>query len=238
VPAAFGASLGGGSAGSAEGLTVTLTTAAAVPAGGHVVLSVKWYNAVTISSVAGTGVTSWTLDEQKNSGSDANFRIGLVSIKTSAGIASGTVITVTFSGNAFARGVIGAYWTGLAEDAWEDVAAAGSNGNANPWSAGSVAPTVGESVVIGCSWVDFTNSTSSPLDSFSEAVDFYDSLNNNTHTLVYRIVTGSGPFTASGTWAITGQPWVATAVVYKLSTGAAAIADHDYSRFPRYKLRR
>jgi hypothetical protein len=237
VAVAFGASLGGDAAGSADGPTVTLTTAAAVPAGGHVVLSVKWYNNVTISNVTGTGITSWTLDEQKNSAADSNLRIGQVSIKTAAGIASGTVITVTFSGNAFARGVIGAYWTGLAESSWEDVAAAGSNGTANPWSAGAVAPTVDESVVIGSSWVDFTNSTSSPLDSFSEAVDFYDSINNNTHTLVYRIVTGSGPFTASGNWAVSGQPWVATAVVYKLSTGAAAIAA-SYRRFPKYKLRR
>jgi hypothetical protein len=210
---AFGAGIGSGFGGTSDGPTVALTTTATVPAGGHIILAVKWYNNVT-ASVSGGGLT-WVVDEQKNSAADSNIRIALISATAPSGLASGSTLTVTYSANAFARGVCGAYFTGVQTSSWEDAAGAGSNGTSNPWSGGAVSTATADTVVVGAAWIDFRTTTSTPLGSFSEAVDVNDAAQNNTMTMAYQIVSSTGSYTPSGNWASDGQQWVATAVAYK-----------------------
>lgn len=219
MPIAFGATLGAVGE-TAEATTIVLTTTAAVPAGGRIVLGVNWYNQQT-ASASGGGLT-WTVDHRHDRAADLGYRAALISAHAPSGLASGTAITVTFTGvGAFARTVLAAYWTGIADTAAKDVSG-GADGSLNPWSAGSVTTTNADDVLIGVAWIAFRTLTSTPNAGDTEVHDFVNVADGSQHTMTYRIVSATGTLNLGGTWASDQQPWQGALVAYKAAVEASA----------------
>lgn len=214
---AFGAAIGNASAGPASGTTVAITTTGAVPAGGRVILEVGWANAVTPTG-SGGGL-SWAVDHTV---ANSNLRVAILSADAPAGVAASTVLTVTFSGSAFARTATACYFTGIAAASYAD-GTAGGTGTSNPWTTSAgITTTNADDVIVAVAWIDFRNTTSTATGSFLEALEYYDAIENGTYTVAYRIVSSTGTYTPTGTWASDGQPWQVAAVAYKAAAAAAA----------------
>lgn len=84
--------------------TLPVTTSGAIAAGSRIILCVGWRTATTLSSCSGGSLT-WTIDRQLQDASLARNG-AFVSAYAAAGLASGTVITLTFSGNTTAKLVV------------------------------------------------------------------------------------------------------------------------------------
>ncbi len=216
---AFGSALGSGNQVGSPATTASFSTTGAVAAGGKIIVGVSWYNNVTVS-VAG-GSLSWTQDESFNSADDANRRAALFSADAPAGLASSTSITVTASGNAFNLGLCGAYITGAATASWEDIGGGSSSASSGTMSV-SITTTTADTAVFFFGWAEFASVGSTPLSTYSEAVDFINSVDGALCALDYRIVSSTGTYTPGATFDDTGSHgWVGVAVAYKADAGGA-----------------
>ena len=92
--------------------TLPVTTSGTIASGSKIILSVGWRTATTLSSVAGGSLT-WTIDRQIVNAA-ATQHAALVTADAPSGLASGTTITLTFSGNTTAKIVSVEEVTGLA----------------------------------------------------------------------------------------------------------------------------
>lgn len=209
-----------------DGVTSTvLTTTAAVASGGFIVLGVGWLGAgVTISSVSGGGLT-WVIDEQ---GLDANgpggLQGGIVSAQAPSGLASGTNITVSWTGGSASNILIGgSSFTGVKTSSALDTTAAAlgvDSPTSTGWTTRSMTSAAG-SVLIGLANEGITGgaTTSTPTSPALELYDF-QAFGILTMTAAYRIESSAGSYTVAGTWGASAQS-VTVGAAY-LASGASS----------------
>jgi hypothetical protein len=179
-----------------KGTQATLTTSAAAASGSRVFVFVNWNNASqTLSSVSGGGLT-WTVDRQAKD--TTNFHGAIASAAAPAGLASGTVITATFSGPVTRGLIAAASFTGIASTSPLDVAGSNLQGGVAAWT-GSVTTTKANDLVLGWSGID-ANATSTPTAPNAEIHDFGQASYHAWATSVYRIESTAGAKTVNGTW--------------------------------------
>jgi hypothetical protein len=179
------------------GTTMTLTTAAAAVAHARVVLFVGWNDASrTLLSVSGGGLT-WTVDGQVKDAN--NDHLGIASADAPAGLATGIVLTATFSASVTHGLISAASFTGIAAAAAVDAVASTTQAGVAAWSA-SVTTLNASDLVVGVSTID-ANTTSTPTAPNLEIFDFGDVNYWGWMNGVYRIESAAGAKTVNGSWA-------------------------------------
>ena len=115
------------------GTTMTLTTAAAAAAHTRVFVFVEWNHASrTLTGLAGGGLT-WTVDTQAKEAN--NNHLAIASADAPAGLASGVVLTATFSGSVSHGLIAAASFTGIASTSPLDAASSATGAGVRAWTA-------------------------------------------------------------------------------------------------------
>jgi len=209
------ASIGTNATGS--GITIGLTTNQTVAASGFIVLSLGWFTAVTLSSVAGGGL-SWSIDKQ-GLGSGGNRNAGIVSAQAPSGLASGTTITATFSSSATVPQIGGTSFTGVKTSSPVDTTSGPTDQDpaATGWTSASTAISAG-SVLIATCWNETSPVTSTVTAPSLEALDWVNGA-DTAETTAYRIEASAGSYTVAGTWSGSVKS-TTVAVAYLAAAGA------------------
>jgi hypothetical protein len=222
----------GGNVNDASSSSIAQVTGAAVAVGGFIIIGFCCQPALSVSSVTGGGLT-YTVDIQDNS---QFVRFGIISAQAPAGLASGTTITINFSGASAARGIdiislTGVKSTGTVVDVTKTIVSnVASDLN---WSTGNVTLAAG-SVLISMNVVDgaFTSTIIGPS---VEDIDQNAGVGSFSNQLNHRIGTTAGTYTVAGaynancTWYLLGAAYLAQPIVTPAITP-------DISRFPKYLL--
>ena len=212
MPITFGTSLGT-AVGTTPGSTWTLTTTGAVPAGGTVVVGVAWFNASTTYTVSGGGLT-WTMPAAKTDGSSRN--VAQAFAPAPAGLASGTVLTITVASGSFTNSAAACYANGADT---LDVNGTGGIGSTQAWS-GSITTLDPNTIVFGFAYNDgLAAGTSTPGSGYTEWCDFVNGADVNVFSGVYQIVSSAGAYTPGGTWSAGTNPWVVSTLSLKSGGG-------------------
>lgn len=196
--------------------SLTLTTTAAVPVGDKIILGTGGWGGATVMTVTGGGLT-WTRDLAAN---NSNDQIAIHSAPCPAGLASGTVLTVSYSvaiGGPFIAAASFANLQSVAPD--KTSSATPATGTA--WAAASMATTVTDTVV-GLAWSDGPSTSSTPTSPWVEAWDATDTGSTEQITLVYQESVAAGSYVPAGTWAVSAAGQVVIGVAYKASAGGGA----------------
>ena len=224
--------------GSATSMTVTLTSD--VPAGQHCVIAGSfWANAsVTSASDDGPGNT-WAIDNTADvSGNPQGWFVR----DDGTGIPAGTIITINFNISADGRVARAFRIPGI--DTGSPVVTSGSTGasTAPNWAGSSLSVAAGNGLLTTAYNESGVNGTNTP----SAGVEYTDDADVYGNGFVVQFRNGSGAsINNAGAWGSAGAGgFVGTAsVVYKAAVGggpppASPVVEPDYSRFPKYKLRR
>jgi Abnormal spindle-like microcephaly-assoc'd, ASPM-SPD-2-Hydin len=199
----------------ANGATMTLTTSGAAVAGARVFVFVSWTHSTrTLTSVTGGGLT-WTVDRQQKATGN-NARVAIASAAAPTGLASGVVLTATFSGPVTHGLIAAASFTGVATTAPVD-ATGSATGTGTAWS-GSVTTTNANDLVLGFSTID-ANATSAPTAPNTEIHDFGNTSYYGWATSVYRIETTTGTKTVNGTWSSSSGSTGSVTIVVAYKSG-------------------
>lgn len=224
MSATLARAIGNAAPGTDPRTTLPLTTTADVEAGETVVLGVKWYVAGSIASVTDDSGSplAYSVAAARESVTRDDEHMAFVIAHAPDGLESGSVITVTFSGDAYNCNVIGAAFSGVASTSPVDVTATGVDGSDNPWTTGAATNTQADAIYIAFASIVFRDTTSSPLGGFTEAIDYHAAADNASLTMVYLGVSSTGARTGQGNWAADGQPWMGIMVVLKAGGVAPA----------------
>lgn len=209
MPASFGASLGTYTNDpNPGGLSFTITTTGAVASGGRVFVETGFFGVATGTTitVSGGGLT-WTTHTKIITG--GAWGEAFASAPAPAGLASGTVLTVTFSASTtFCLG--GAWW--MADSGVFDLAVSQTTAlNASfQWSTGSLTPAV-NGYVVGGGMRGGAAGAGTPRTNYLESNDYVEGNSNSSHQSVYRLgTTASTPYTdIGGAWTSSGTFWAA-----------------------------
>jgi len=225
MPIAFGAALGEVHT-ATGGASKTLTTTAAVPAGGLIIMQVYWAGAQNATPPSGGSLT-WAVDKQQNGVSDTTERVAICSAAAPAGLASSTVLTANLAGVVGVIGVSAFYITGAATTTPVD-ATGGVGSSTNGTSAtANVTTTNADDLIVQAMWVDFLATDITPASGFTEVYDLNHSDGFRIET-GYRVVSATGTYAIGGTWT-NPEPYVLAGVAYK---AAAAAGGRVASRRP------
>jgi hypothetical protein len=199
--------------------TIPFTTTVTVAAGATIFLGVSWGDqTVTLSSVSGGGL-SWTIDKQ--SPGNGNCGCAVVSAYAAAGLASGTVITATYSAAVAGRGIGGLSLTGVVTSSPLDTTTGPSDFSTAAWTTSTTIQA--GSVIIAVAHGSQTNDSSTVTAPSVEALDFNGGSGTFCQTVCYRIEAVGGAYTVAGTWTGT-EVGTAISAAYKAAAGAAAPA--------------
>jgi hypothetical protein len=176
--------------------TMNLTTTAAASSQSRVFAFIVWAGSNTLSSVSGVGLT-WTVDGQAP-GPYNDYRVAIASAPAPSGLASGTVLTATFTGSVNHGNISAASFLGIATTNPVDVVASSSQFGVTAWSV-PITTVNPNDLVVGASIIDglVNNAPTAPnalIQTFQNP-NFYSSL-----TSEYQIVTSAGAKTINGTW--------------------------------------
>lgn len=211
----------GASSNNASGTTVAHALVGAAAAGTRIILDACWFSAsVTISSVSGGGLT-WVVDVQGTA--SGSRRVGVVSADCPAGLAAGTVITVTFSAATTDRGLGASSWTGMRTGASGYLGIAPgvvASAAGTAWSTGARTISAG-SLLLGVAHQDNTSMSSTPGTGVTELRDVAIAGTSDCWTSGYRIEAAGGSFTVNGTWSATTSGTSIAYVEYLEDGGAA-----------------
>jgi hypothetical protein len=218
------------------GTTGTITTNVACAAGATIVLVAYSVNGHIASAAdnSGNGYT-WAVDRFQNNGAN---NVGFASLYASAGLASGTVITVTYDVSTSVRIIAGMSWTGGASASRLDQQNSGTAfGSGAPWGTPSITPTVSASIVCAA-YSDFGTSgpmTSTPTAPWLEWADLNNS--DSTVTAVYQIVADMTARSGAGTWSkSTVGDQCSLIVNYKQGSATAVSEVFTERRTPRRRM--
>jgi hypothetical protein len=210
--------------------TIAFTTNQIVAAGSFIVVCIGWFTSVTLSSVAGGGL-SWLIDKQ-GSGGDASDGNAIVSAQAPAGLASGVTITATLSGaTSPARAIGGSSFTGIATSSPVDVTAGPTQVSTAAWSTGNMAIVAGSLIVA----VDFNEGTNSGNTPTAPSAELWERTHADGFECVaeYRIESSAGSYAVAGTFgAATKNNNVGVAYL-----AAAGAVDEDPLIFRRRRSR-
>jgi hypothetical protein len=192
VAIAFGASLGTASDGGVTGTTQTVTTTATVPSGGRVVIVTGWFSVGTTASASGGSLT-WVNDGVFVNTTTASYHSAILSADCPSGLASSTVLTVTFSATSDNKTVSCFYITGAVSGAsgYLDGAAVGGSGTITGWATASLTTTNANDILIAGGYIDKSTSDT-PGASFTEIHDVTAAGSGVTYTSEYRVISGGG----------------------------------------------
>jgi hypothetical protein len=213
------ASLGTNQGAGGTATTITLTTTNAVASGAWIFVGVSHFNAsATFSSLSNTGAAvTWTNVQLANNG---GVRSALIKGDASSGLASGSVITATFSATTNERRICASSFTGGTGVTNNQATTTGAT------TAWSVSPTIlGTDLVVASASLD-TLSSSTPDANSTELQDFIHT-GTSTAILYYRI-GGTG---VGGTWANAAN-WAAAGGSFADSAGGATSTVVHPTRMP------
>jgi len=200
---------------SAAATTIPLTGAAAVAAGARAFVAVQGQSVATITLAdnSGNGYT-WTEILTFTKGGD--HRVSIFTTLATAGLASGTVYTATFSASTGGRMIGGISFTGTDTSAGSgsvDVTSTKTEDTSvAAWVANNLVTTVATDLIIGLAAIYASGSpTQVPSGSYVEGFDFTLSGGQESFTLVYQEVAATGTYAPGGTW--TPTPTGAEAII-------------------------
>lgn len=192
--------------------TATLSTSAAVTAGGLIVIGVAGWNAAGTGSqtptLAGGGLT-WTRDKFANTG---QFNMALFSAPAPSGLASATTLTCTWPSNHNGRGIGGGYMTG--QDSVPVEATSSATGTGTAGSGGTVTTAANGDLVVGFMFGDTPVTSSTAGTNYTELWDRPDGSNPQTFTMVYRLNAPAGSNNPTNTWAASVGTWEGVSAAY------------------------
>lgn len=221
---AFGAALGTAVGGGSGATSLTVTTSATVPAGSRIIILTGFYNTGVTASASGGSLT-WVNDGVTVGTADTGYHTALLSADAPSGLASGTVLTVTYSGSAFARSISCFYLTGVATGAsgyMDGATVGGSATAATTWATASLSTTNATDALVAGGWQDLVLTSDTPGASYTEIHDFQDAGNGSTVTSEYRIVAATSSYTGSGTWLASGTSTTIMGAYKAASAGGGA----------------
>lgn len=200
--------------------TITLTTAATAAVGSKIFVIVSNFAAAdTLSSVGGGGLT-WNVDLKAANGSE---RYAIASADAPAGLASGTVITATYTGSTFDRTISGFSATGVATGTTYDGTNTSTSGGGATWSSGAITTANANDIIVAGGTEDGNGTaTSTPNGGWTEVADFNLPTSSEAYETVYQIVSATGTYTSGGTFSASGTVSVGLGVAYK-AAGAASV---------------
>lgn len=212
-----------------------LDPTAAVTAGAVVVVDAALYlngatsAGVTIANI-GTALT-WTKVAETHGVGDANrstYKF-IAQAPTGLGTGSGNRISVTNSnGGTPVAGnnwhVTAAYITGQDTTTALDAAGSpGTQGTGSTWSTPNVTTTQANTILMAAAHRDgLSTSAADGAGGWTELVDFQNSSDSTTLTVVYKIVSGVTTYSTTGTWTGGAGEWVATIIAIKEAGGVSA----------------
>lgn len=203
--------------------TIAFTTSQAVVSSGFIILTVGWFdNGATLTGVAdnnGTPLT-WTIDKQGKGAVSNSQNSAVVSAQAPSGLASGKIITATFSASVIAREIGGTSFTGVATSTPVEATDGPVTIDGTPsstYTTNSVAISAG-SMLFAATYNETTNTTSTPATGCTEAIDL-NYAGGTTLTSNYRIEASAGSYTVGGTWASGACKSVTNAVAYLAAGG-------------------
>lgn len=196
--------------GSATSLVITTTATATVSSR----ITVEACGTETITGVVDSAGNTYALDRQHANGA---CRITIASAPVTTQLGSGGTITVSYAAGSFANMAAAQTTTGIATSSAVDQANSNTQFSAATWDSGNVNTTTADDLLIGCSAVFGTATTSTAGGGATELFDAQSG--GNSFTSVYRILSATGTFNATGTWAsVAGAPDQSSAVVtYKMA---------------------
>lgn len=217
----------GETANNAASSSVAVTTTSAIAAGATIIVTGTSYNfgASTTATDNGPGLT-WTRDVNgaPGTGGDSAAFSWIFSAYAAAGMASGTVITVTLSGSAAGRSAAVTSFTGILSASPLDTTTGptGFLAPANTWSTTSTAISAG-SLLIAIAFCINTNDTNTVTSPSLEAHDFGAGVGTFGAATCYRIEASAGSYTVAGTWSA-AETGGLVAAAYKVAPPAVGVS--------------
>jgi hypothetical protein len=215
---AFVNSTSGFSNGSA---TTIPATAANHTAGNLIVVHVCWSGTATLNSVADTASNAYTRVASSKGNNGTTDHVETFHAKNITGNAS-NVVTPTFSAASTFRRVIVHQYSGEDTTAPADVAGSGNVLAAASITSSSFTTTVADEVISAAMSSSGNDAGVAAGTSFTLRIS---ALGTDTHS-EDRIVSATGAYTASFTWATNQDAWV-TVATFKQAGGAAAAVIPD-----------
>jgi hypothetical protein len=204
--AAAHASIAAAAGSAATSTTIALTTNVTIASGNWIEVGVFSFGSSTVTGVADTGPgLTWTNVAQFANGSTraAKFRA-----YAAAGMASGTVITATYSATTQYRGMGGTSFAGGASNSAIE-ATTNASGSTAAWSASPTAARAGDLVTVVGN-LNNVSGSDTPDGNSTEGFDFNVAATPATYTLVHRNAPSGAATTAGGTWS-GANDWIAAA---------------------------
>jgi hypothetical protein len=210
---ALDANLGATGIRTSGGTTQALTTSAPAAAGSRIVVVAGNWNTASIptsaTDSAGNTYTRYALI------SNGNERLAVFSAHAPNGLAAGSAITVTFSGNSAYTRVMAVSFSGIADtNPLDQSATTLLTGSATPWATGALTTTSAETLVFGAAGIA-GDRTSTPGAGWTELYDVHSSAAAEGTTSVYRIVSSTDTYEATGTWSSSGSLRVGAIVAFR-----------------------
>lgn len=182
---------------SGAGDSISITTGAAVPAGGFIVVGVGWFASSSVPTVSGGGLI-WTTDKEDAVGS---IGVLIASAQAPAGLAGGTTITAAVAAwGAVAIIMGGSSFTGVKTSNPVDGTPDGPNSVGTAvWTSGSYAISAGSVLYTNC--YNPNNITNTPTAPSLEAWEVDNGGGPYAAVAEYRIEGSAGSYVNAGTWA-------------------------------------
>jgi hypothetical protein len=207
--------------------SITLTTTATVPAGDTIIVGTGAFNSPNRTMAITGGGLTWTNDKSAANGGDF---AAIHSGPAPAGLASGTVLTCTFSAGCTGPVIAAASFPNF-QSTPPDTSSSATPAAAAAWAATAINTTVTDTVV-GLAWGDTPSTSSTPTAPWVEAFDTTDAGSGEELTLVYQESVASGSYAPAGTWGGSPAGQIIHAVAYKVSATAASPAPRTFNAIP------
>jgi hypothetical protein len=202
----------------------TLTTTSTASAGSTIIVTMRscaCTSAPTNTLTVTGGGLSWSTDVtfRYNSNNEALF---VASAYAPSGLASGTTLTFTTLFNNVDAMISAQSFTGIASSSPVDTSATGvySTISDTAWSSANMTTTNANDLIFGSTFFDLVTTTFTPGTGYSESNDF--TANTMSIESVYKIVSSTGTYAASGT-AVNASPSRAqVGIAYKANNSSPA----------------
>jgi hypothetical protein len=176
---------------------VLRTVAPAGPGSRIIVAGANWHGSHVPASASDSAGNVYTRHVLVSNGKE---RLAVFSAHAPGGLPSGASITVTWSGNSSYTRVMAASFTGIAAtNAVDKGNTAAPSGSGAAWVSGPVSTSISESLLFGAAGAA-GDRTSTPGADWSEIHDVHAASADEGTTTVYRTVSSTGTYEATGTW--------------------------------------
>jgi hypothetical protein len=146
--------------------------------------------------------------------SNGSERLAIFSAHAPAGLVGGSTITVTWSGNSAYTRVLAASFTGIAStNPVNSTNALAPAGTGTAWATGPATTSVSDTLLVGAAGIA-GDRTSTPGAGWVEIHDVHGASADEGTTSVYRTVSSTGSYEATGTWSSAGAPRVGAIVAF------------------------